>query len=45
MAWEQALDQWITDNLPDLEVKQEEPMSRHTSFRTGGEAHGLSRER
>lgn len=38
MAWEQALDQWITDNLPDLEVKQEEPMSRHTSFRTGGGA-------
>lgn len=38
MAWEQALDQWIADNLPDLEVKQEEPMSRHTSFRTGGGA-------
>ena len=38
MAWEQAFDQWIADNLPDLEVKQEEPMSRHTSFRTGGGA-------
>ena len=38
MAWEKEFDAWIADFLPDLEVREEEPMSRHTSFRTGGGA-------
>ena len=38
MAWEKEFDQWVQEFLPELEVKCEEPMSRHTSFRTGGGA-------
>ena len=38
MAWEHELDQWVQEHLPALELKKEEPMSRHTSFRTGGGA-------
>lgn len=38
MAWEQELDLWAAANLPGLTIKSGEPMSRHTSFRTGGPA-------
>ena len=38
MAWEQEFDLWAAANLPGLEWKSGEPMSRHTSFRTGGPA-------
>ena len=38
MAWETQLDKWVTEYLPDLKVAQDEPMSRHTSFRVGGPA-------
>ena len=38
MAWEEKLDRWAAENLPGLTVKIDEPMSRHTSFRTGGGA-------
>lgn len=38
MAWEHELDRWAAQNLPELELKTDEPMSRHTSFRTGGGA-------
>ena len=38
MAWEKEFDQWVQAALPELEVRAEEPMSRHTSFRTGGGA-------
>lgn len=38
MTWETQLDKWIAEYLPDLKVAQDEPMSRHTSFRVGGPA-------
>ena len=38
MAWEEKLDRWAAENLPGQTVKIDEPMSRHTSFRTGGGA-------
>ena len=38
MDWYQELDKWIEAYLPDLEVRAEEPMARHTSFRIGGPA-------
>ena len=38
MDWEQQLDEQISAYLPDLSIKAEEPMSRHTSFHIGGPA-------
>ena len=38
MDWSEKLDQLITEYLPDLEVRRDEAMSRHTSFRIGGPA-------
>lgn len=38
MSWEAELDQWAEEYLPDLKITQDEPMSRHTSFRVGGPA-------
>lgn len=38
MDWTTELDKWIADYLPDLKVADDEPMSRHTSFRVGGPA-------
>ena len=38
MVWEYELDQWVEKHLPALEMKKDEPMSRHASFRTGGGA-------
>lgn len=40
MDWYQELDKWTEAYLPDLEVRAEEPMARHTSFRIGGPAGG-----
>ena len=36
MDWTIEFDKWTADYLPDMKVVCEEPMSRHTSFRTGG---------
>ena len=38
----QELDKWIEAYLPDLEVRAEEPMARHTSFRIGGPARRMA---
>lgn len=38
MSWETALDQKISDYLPELKWLCDEPLSRHTSFRIGGPA-------
>lgn len=38
MLWFEALDKKILEYLPDLLVKSDEPMWRHTSFRIGGPA-------
>ncbi len=42
MDWYQELDKWIEVYLPDLEVRAEEPMARHTSFRIGGPARRMA---
>ena len=36
MDWTIEFDKAIEQYLPDLEVLQDEPMSRHTTFRIGG---------
>lgn len=38
MAWFETLDSRITDYLPDLEYRKDEPMAKHISFRVGGPA-------
>ena len=38
MSWKAMLDKLVADYLPDLKMVQDEPMSRHTSFRIGGPA-------
>ena len=38
MSWETQLDKWAAEYLPDLKIVNDEPMSRHTSFRVGGPA-------
>ena len=35
MDWTIEFDKAIEQYLPDLEVLQDEPMSRHTTFRSG----------
>lgn len=42
MEWFEELDQWTASYLPDLEIRAEEPMSRHTSFRIGGPARRMA---
>ena len=42
MEWFEELDQWTASYLPDLEMRAEEPMSRHTSFRIGGPARRMA---
>ena len=42
MAWEKELDLWVGEHLPGLTIKENEPMSRHTSFRTGGGARRMA---
>ena len=42
MDWVKELDGWIGSYLPDLKVTEEEPMSRHTSFRIGGPARRMA---
>ncbi|MEI3347058.1 MAG: hypothetical protein V8R55_01125 [Dysosmobacter sp.] len=42
MDWYEELDKWIEAYLPDLEVRAEEPMARHTSFRIGGPARRMA---
>ncbi|WP_298030789.1 UDP-N-acetylmuramate dehydrogenase [uncultured Dysosmobacter sp.] len=42
MDWYTELDAWIADYLPDLKIVNEEPMSRHTSFRVGGPARRMA---
>ena len=42
MDWYQELDKWIEAYLPDLDVRAEEPMARHTSFRIGGPARRMA---
>lgn len=38
MLWFEALDRKIQEYLPDLTIRADEPMWRHTSFRIGGPA-------
>lgn len=38
MDWCKEFDKLTTEYLPDLEIVQDEPMSRHTSFHIGGPA-------
>ena len=38
MDWTIEFDKAIEQYLPDLEVLQDEPMNRHTTFRIGGPA-------
>ena len=42
MAWVTLLDQKIADYLPDMTVAQDEPLSRHCSFRIGGPARRMA---
>lgn len=42
MSWETALDNWVTEYLPDLRWVREEPLSRHTSFKIGGPARRMA---
>ena len=42
MSWTLEFDKKISEHLPELEVVQDEPMSRHTSFRIGGPARRMA---
>lgn len=42
MAWLELLDKKIADYLPDMTVAQDEPLSRHCSFRIGGAARRMA---
>lgn len=42
MDWAEKLDKWAADYLPDLTMKADEAMSRHTSFRIGGPARRMA---
>ena len=42
MDWFAKLDEAVSEYLPDLKVVCEEPMSRHTSFRSGGAARRMA---
>lgn len=42
MDWVTRLDKQIADYLPDLRVRSEEPMAKHTSFRVGGPARRMA---
>ena len=36
MAWEVSFDRWAAEMLPGMNIKHDEPLSRHCSFRIGG---------
>ncbi|MCI2058545.1 MAG: UDP-N-acetylmuramate dehydrogenase [Oscillibacter sp.] len=42
MLWYEELDRKVKEYLPDLKMVEEEPMSRHTSFRIGGPARRMA---
>ena len=42
MDWYTTLDEQVAAYLPDLTYLNEEPMSRHTSFRIGGPARRMA---
>lgn len=42
MSWFEELDQALAEQLPELKVVCDEPMSRHTSFRIGGPARRMA---
>ena len=42
MDWWTGFDKKMADYLPDLKIAEEEPMSRHTSFRIGGPARRMA---
>ena len=42
MDWAEELDRCAGEYLPDLEIKSDETMSRHTSFRIGGPARRMA---
>lgn len=42
MEWYTQLDKKLAENLPELKVACDEPMSRHTSFRIGGPARRMA---
>ena len=42
MDWYMQFDKQVAENLPDLKMAWEEPLSRHTSFRVGGPARRMA---
>ena len=42
MDWWTGFDKKMADYLPDLKIAEEEPLSRHTSFRIGGPARRMA---
>ncbi len=42
MSWTEAFDREINARFPSLEVRREEPMAEHTSFRIGGPARRMA---
>ena len=42
MDWAAEFDKRAAEYLPDVEIAAEEPMARHTSFRTGGPARRMA---
>ncbi|BAK99278.1 UDP-N-acetylenolpyruvoylglucosamine reductase [Oscillibacter valericigenes Sjm18-20] len=42
MDWTEELDKWAKEYLPDLKMRTDEAMSRHTSFRIGGPARRMA---
>ena len=42
MDWVTQLDKRLADYLPDVRIRKEEPMARHTSFRVGGPARRMA---
>ena len=42
MLWYESFDKKIADYLPDLRVENDEPLSRHSSFRIGGPARRMA---
>ena len=42
MPWYEIIDREAAELLPGLEVRREEPMSRHTTFRVGGPARRMA---
>ena len=42
MPWYEEFDRKVREYLPDLALRQEEPMREHCSFRVGGPARRMA---